>query len=130
MWEAIQSNKRKSVVLIGLLAVVLIALGYFAGAAFDPEGGGFGLLTAVGLWFILMAIAFAGGTRILLATSGAREVTREQAPTRRTRLRSDSNQKTPRWPSRPACSHGSTATSCRAWSRTKSGTSPIATRCS
>lgn len=80
MWEAIQSNKRKSVVLIGLLAVVLIALGYFAGAAFDPEGGGFGLLTAVGLWFILMAIAFAGGNRILLATSGAREVTREQAP--------------------------------------------------
>ena len=80
MWEAIQANKRKSVVLIGLLAGVLVALGYFAGVAFDPQAGQFGILTAVGLWFILMAVALAGGKRILLATSGAREVTREQAP--------------------------------------------------
>lgn len=80
MWEAIQSNKRKSAFLIAVLAGVLVALGYAIGAAFAPDAAGFGILTAVGLWIILLSISFAGSEKILLSTSGAHEVTREQAP--------------------------------------------------
>jgi heat shock protein HtpX len=81
MWDIIQSNKRKSVVLIFLLAGILIALGYGIGFTLDPQAGGpFGLIAAVGVWFIMMATSFAGGDKILLATAGAREVTQDQAP--------------------------------------------------
>lgn len=80
MWEAIESNKRKSVFLIILLALMLIALGAGIGAWLAPDAMPFGVLTALGLWIILMAIAFASGENVLLATAGAREVTRDQAP--------------------------------------------------
>jgi heat shock protein HtpX len=81
MWEIIQSNKRKSAVLVFLLAAVLIVLGYAIGASLDPQTGGpFGLIAAAGLWFILMATSFAGGDKILLATAGAREVTHNETP--------------------------------------------------
>lgn len=80
MWEAIESNKRRSVFLITLLALILIALGIVIGAAVAPDAIPFGFLSAIGLWIILISLAFASGEQVLLATAGAREVTREQAP--------------------------------------------------
>jgi heat shock protein HtpX len=80
MWEAIESNKRKSFFLIVLLALILLALGFVIGAAVDPDAAPFGLLSALGLWIILISVAFASGEQVLLSSAGAREVTREQAP--------------------------------------------------
>jgi len=81
MWEIIQANRRKSAALLVLLAVVLVGLGYFAGYFWDPRGGQlFGVLVAVVIWVVMMLTAFSGGERILLATAGAREVKKEDAP--------------------------------------------------
>lgn len=81
MWELIQSNRRKSVLLLVMLATVLVGLGYFAGYFWNPRGGQlFGVLVALAIWAFMMLSAFGGGERILLATAGAREVKREDAP--------------------------------------------------
>ncbi len=80
MWETIQSNKRKSAVLIVLLASVLIFLGYAMGMAIDPAAGVLGALGAMIIWVVLTLVAFSGGEKVLLASAGAREVSREQAP--------------------------------------------------
>ncbi|HOW97045.1 MAG TPA: M48 family metallopeptidase [Kiritimatiellia bacterium] len=80
MWETIQSNKRKSAVMIVLLATVLMFVGYALGAALDPAAGVLGVLAAMVIWVVLTLTAFAGGEKMLLASAGAREVSREQAP--------------------------------------------------
>lgn len=81
MWELIQSNRRKSIALLVLLATVLVALGYFAGYVWAPGGGQlFGVMVAVVVWVFMVLTAFSGGERILLATAGAREVKKEDAP--------------------------------------------------
>lgn len=84
MWEAIQSNKRKSVGLIVMLALVLAALGgaigYFL-QPYAPEDGIFwGVLIATIIWIVMLLISTIGGERILLATAGAREVKYDDAP--------------------------------------------------
>lgn len=80
MWEAIESNKRRSIILLVLMGVVLIAVGFVTVYSLLPDAAPFGVLSAVGLWIILMAVAFAAGENILMASAGAQEVTREQAP--------------------------------------------------
>jgi heat shock protein HtpX len=81
MWEAIHANQRRSWVLVSLMGAVLVALGFFAGMAFDPrQGGFFGVAAALGLWFLLWMTALVGGDQILLATAGARKVEPEEAP--------------------------------------------------
>jgi heat shock protein HtpX len=84
MWEAIQSNKRKSVVLIVLLALVLAALGGAIGFYLQPQypedGIFFGVIAAMVIWIVMLLISTAGGERILLATAGAHEVKYDDAP--------------------------------------------------
>jgi heat shock protein HtpX len=80
MWETIQSNKRKSAVMIVLLASVLIFLGYALGAAIDPSAGVLGVLVAMVIWVVLTLTAFSGGEKVLLASAGAREVEYRDAP--------------------------------------------------
>jgi len=81
MWELIQANRRKSVLLIVLLACVLIGLGYAIGFSLDAQFGGFfGVAAATLIWVILTLTGLIGGERLLLATAGAREVTHADAP--------------------------------------------------
>ena len=81
MWELIQSNKRKSLVLFISQGAVLVLLGYFVGSAYYPDGGGFiGIFFALIIWGILSLISFFSGSKILLAVSGAKEVTKEVHP--------------------------------------------------
>ena len=40
MWEQIAANKRKSFFLVFMMALLLVALGYFAGEYFLGRGGG------------------------------------------------------------------------------------------
>ena len=81
MWELIQANRRKSLVLFISLGITLILLGYFFGGAYYPDGGGFiGIFLALMIWGILSLISYFSGSKILLAVSGAKEVTKEVHP--------------------------------------------------
>jgi len=84
MWEAIQSNKRKSVLLIVMLALVLAALGGAIGFYIQPhypeDGIFFGVIAAMIVWIVMLLISVAGGERILLASAGAHEIKYDDAP--------------------------------------------------
>lgn len=81
MWELIRANKRDSVLLITLMAVVLLALGFIIGmAVVGPEGGVAGLGIAAAVWLVLTLVSFSSGDQILLAASRAQPVTHEVHP--------------------------------------------------
>ncbi len=81
MWEQIRVNKRNSVILLGVMAVVLMGLGYVIGIAFfGPKAGFWGLIIATAIWLVLLAVSFSGGDQILLAASKATPVTHDVHP--------------------------------------------------
>ena len=81
MWELMQANRRKSLILFVLEGIVLILLGYFVGTAYYPDGGGFiGIFFALIIWGVLSLVSYFSGSNILLAISGAKEVTKEVHP--------------------------------------------------
>ena len=81
MWELIQANKRKSIALIILMGVTLILLGFIFGSVYNPKSGGMvGIFIAVTLWTVLFLITYSSGSKILLAVSGAKEVTKDVHP--------------------------------------------------
>ena len=81
MWELIQANKRKSVLLIILMGLILILLGFVFGSVYNPESGGVvGIFIAIVLWGILFLVTYSSGSKILLAVSGAKEVTKNVHP--------------------------------------------------
>ncbi len=81
MWELIRANKRNSILLMILMAVVLILLGFIIGVAFfGPQGGFFGIIIATCIWLILSLVSFSSGDQILLAASKAQLVTHDVHP--------------------------------------------------
>ena len=81
MWEQIRVNKRNSVILLLVMAVVLMGLGYVIGIAFGgPDAGFWGLIIATAIWLVLLAVSFSGGDQILLAASKATPVTHDVHP--------------------------------------------------
>jgi heat shock protein HtpX len=82
MWELIRANKRSSILLMVIMAVVLILLGFVIGMVFtgSPEGGFFGLIIASAIWLVLTLISFSSGDQILLASSKAQPVTHDVHP--------------------------------------------------
>lgn len=81
MWELIQSNKRKTIVLFAAMGVALVLLGYLVGSTFFyPDGGSYGIAFALFIWFVLSMISYSAGSSILLSVSRAQEVTREVHP--------------------------------------------------
>lgn len=81
MWEQIRINKRNSMILLTAMAGLLLGLGGVLGWAFvGPQGVGVGILIAGGVWLLLTLISFSSGDQILLASSGAVEVTPEVHP--------------------------------------------------
>lgn len=82
MYEQIASNKRASLALIGVIVVILTALGYVIGRAWlGSNTGGLGLLGVFGVVTIVWSvISYYSGAAMVLAVSGARKVTHEQAP--------------------------------------------------
>ncbi|MDT8309560.1 MAG: M48 family metallopeptidase, partial [Bacteroidales bacterium] len=81
MWELIRANKRRSFVLFIMMGSVLIGLGFLLGIALGgPAAGTGGIVIAVVLWLILVLIAMVGGSKILLASSKAKEVKRDVHP--------------------------------------------------
>lgn len=81
MWELVRANKRDSVLLMTLMAVVLLALGLIIGmAAVGPEGGLLGVGIAAAIWLVLTLVSYSSGDQILLAASHAQPVTHEVHP--------------------------------------------------
>ncbi|HXX94534.1 MAG TPA: M48 family metallopeptidase [Planctomycetota bacterium] len=81
MWEAIQSNKRRSILLVSLMAALLVGLGFAIGGFIDPRRGPIGgVLGALAVWGILWWVALLQGDQILLATAGATRIEHDQAP--------------------------------------------------
>ncbi len=81
MWELIAANKRKSIYIFIGMGLLLILIGFVFGSFYSPDNGGFlGIFLAIVLWGILSMISYFAGSKILLAVSGAKEVTQEVHP--------------------------------------------------
>ncbi|MHC4144763.1 MAG: M48 family metallopeptidase [Planctomycetota bacterium] len=82
MWELIRANKRNSIILMAIMAMVLLILGFVIGMAFSgSSGGGFiGLMIATAIWVVLTLVSFSSGDQILLAASRAKPVTHDVHP--------------------------------------------------
>jgi len=82
MWELIRANKRNSIFLVVLMAVVLLTLGYVIGGAWSGYqlSAWIGMGIAAILWLILFSVSLAGGDQVLLAASKARRVTHDVHP--------------------------------------------------
>ena len=83
MWELIRANRRKSIWLIVILAVILIGMGYSIGFAIAPETREApiaGVVIATIIWIIMVSTSLAGGEKVLLSSAGARLVEKEDAP--------------------------------------------------
>ena len=81
MWELIRANQRKSFGLFICMGILLLLLGYMIGSSFIPEGGGsFGVIIALAIWIVLSVVSITFGGNIMLAISGAKEVTPDVHP--------------------------------------------------
>lgn len=81
MWELIESNKRKSLLLFACMGICLLVLGYVIGRSLlAPRGGAVGVVVALCVWLLLSLVSYFSGDAILLAISGAREVTHDIHP--------------------------------------------------
>jgi len=82
MWEAIAANKRRSVWLIAVLALLLAGMGASIGflTGGGPESAAFGAFIGIVIWGVMLLVNMAGGESVLLASANAREVSHEDAP--------------------------------------------------
>ncbi|MDY0108362.1 MAG: M48 family metallopeptidase [Candidatus Krumholzibacteria bacterium] len=80
MFEAIAANRRKSAVLVIVMAVLLGGLGYVLGEFFSQGAGPFGVVLAAVVWLILTLVSYSQGDQIFLSISGARKIGPEDLP--------------------------------------------------
>ena len=80
MWEVIAANKRKSVVLLAVMAMIMIAAGMLIAEAIAPGAWPIGGVFALLLWTILSLISYYSGDAIFLASAGARKIQRGDHP--------------------------------------------------
>jgi heat shock protein HtpX len=81
VFEQIAANKRRSAVLVVVMALLLFALGYFAGEAFAGGGGGYaGLAIAAIVWLVMTLVAYSQGDKVFLHLAGARKIEKADLP--------------------------------------------------
>ena len=81
MVQLIKSNNRKLIILVISMGILLVLLGYIIGSTYSPDGGGVvGVFIALMLWEILYIISYTRSSKILLAVSGAKEITKDIHP--------------------------------------------------
>jgi len=78
MYSQITSNKRKSILLIGIFLVMIVGLGLLIDGYYDSGG----MITAVaGIYAIVTAlVSYYTGDKMALWASGAREIKKEDSP--------------------------------------------------
>lgn len=74
MWEAIESNRRRSWILVTVMTFLLLALGSLIAAMIDPAIWWMGAAIALVVLGVMLAVAIGGGSRLLLAGAGARQL--------------------------------------------------------
>ena len=79
MWQQIRSNQVRSALLIIVMAVLLMAVGYFIGMYFFDSAAG-GLIIAAIVWGFMALISYFQGDSILLSMAKARKVGPDDAP--------------------------------------------------
>ncbi|PSO45604.1 MAG: zinc metalloprotease HtpX, partial [Parcubacteria group bacterium QH_9_35_7] len=78
MYKQITSNKRKTVLLIGLFFIITIALGWFIGVYL---GYGYWIFVFAVVYSIISAlISYYAGDKVALKTSGAKKIEKEDNP--------------------------------------------------
>ena len=81
MWEQIRINRRNSMILLIAMAILLLSIGGVIGYAWmGPQAAAPGMLIAAVVWLIMTFVSFSAGDQILLASSGAVEVTEDVHP--------------------------------------------------
>lgn len=81
MWEAIESNRRRSAWIVAGMGALLVLLGVAIGNAIVPRTGvvlGAGI--ALICWVVLWLVAVFQGDQIMLSISGARKIEKNDAP--------------------------------------------------
>src|SRR3972149_6941928 len=73
MWEQIRSNQIRSVMLIIIMGILLLAIGWAIGYAFFGSAVA-GLVIALVVWGIMDLVALFQGDSIVLAMSGAKKI--------------------------------------------------------
>lgn len=79
MFEEIRRNKRNSFFLVTVIVMLLMGVGYAIGEAMQG-GGAFGLILAAAIALITSLIGYFSGDRIVLAVSGAKQITKQDSP--------------------------------------------------
>jgi heat shock protein HtpX len=80
MFELIRANRRKAALLVVLMAALMLAAGWAVAELVQPGAGIAGLFAAFAIWVVLTLVSYFKGDRILLATSGARRIRKEDHP--------------------------------------------------
>src|SRR5437773_3928099 len=81
MWEAIESNRRRSRIIVGGMALLLVLLGALIGNAVVPRAGlAGGIGVALLIWFLLWLVAVFQGDAIMLSIAGAEKIEHADAP--------------------------------------------------
>jgi heat shock protein HtpX len=79
MWEQIRSNQIRSILLVTLMAIFLLAIGYFIGLYFFDSAIA-GLVIAALVWGIMLLIALFQGDSIILGMAKARKIGPQDHP--------------------------------------------------
>jgi heat shock protein HtpX len=78
MYSQITSNKRRTVLLISIFVIIVLALGYVFG---QMNGGGYsGLVIAAMISFGMTFFSYYAGDKVALASSGAKEIQKTDNP--------------------------------------------------
>ena len=78
MYGAVESNKRKSWLLIGVFVVLIGLLGWIVDRAYD--GGGAITIIALGYSLVSALFSYYAGDRVALWTAGAKQIRKEDGP--------------------------------------------------
>jgi heat shock protein HtpX len=83
VWEQIQSNRRRSAMVVAGMGVLLVMTGMALGSLVAPgrQGTTTGGLVALAIWLVLWIVAASRGDDILLGIAGAREIEKADHPT-------------------------------------------------
>ncbi len=82
MWEQIESNKRKSVMIVTVMGIILVGLGMALGQIFtgQQQGALLGGAIAFGVWMLLWLFTRTQGDDVMLQMAGAREIEKQDHP--------------------------------------------------
>jgi heat shock protein HtpX len=81
MWEAIRTNKQKSLILISVMGTFMILAGMLIAEVLRPGAYMAGGVIALILWAILSMTSFYGSDSIFLTSAGAQRIRKEDHPT-------------------------------------------------